>query len=149
MKQAVLYLRVSTAAQADKDRDPEGYSIPAQRDACLRKAEQLEAEVVEENRINPCWPNDALTLAPKLVKLGSIQFQIDASVGYQPFEVSNRAILVCRPGHHRGHNGLFPMASSQSSGRPSTSGSCAHSRVFRIGCFDNSGRGAGICYHFG
>ena len=38
MKRAVLYLRVSTAAQADKDRDPEGYSIPAQREACLRKA---------------------------------------------------------------------------------------------------------------
>lgn len=48
MKRAVLYLRVSTASQAEKDHDPEGYSIPAQREACLRKAEQLEAQVVDE-----------------------------------------------------------------------------------------------------
>src|SRR4051812_33779869 len=48
MKRAVLYLRVSTSAQADKDHDPEGYSIPAQREACLRKAAQLEAVVVDE-----------------------------------------------------------------------------------------------------
>src|SRR3954462_15952838 len=48
MKQAVLYLRVSTSAQADKDRDPEGYSIPAQREACLREAAQLEAIAVAE-----------------------------------------------------------------------------------------------------
>lgn len=48
MKRAVIYLRVSTDAQADKDHDPEGYSIPAQRDACLRKAAQLEAVVVDE-----------------------------------------------------------------------------------------------------
>jgi DNA invertase Pin-like site-specific DNA recombinase len=49
MKRAVIYLRVSTAAQADKDtHDPEGYSIPAQREACSRKAESLDAEVVGE-----------------------------------------------------------------------------------------------------
>jgi site-specific DNA recombinase len=48
MKQAVLYLRVSTSAQADKDHDPEGYSIPAQCEACLNKAAQLEALVVDE-----------------------------------------------------------------------------------------------------
>ncbi len=47
-KRAVVYLRVSTAKQADKDADPEGYSLPAQRDACLRKAEQMGVEVVEE-----------------------------------------------------------------------------------------------------
>jgi DNA invertase Pin-like site-specific DNA recombinase len=48
MTKAVIYLRVSTADQAKRNREPEGYSIPAQREACLRKAEQLEAEVVEE-----------------------------------------------------------------------------------------------------
>jgi site-specific DNA recombinase len=48
VKKAVIYLRVSTAAQADKDIDPEGYSIPAQRRACYRKAEELASEVVEE-----------------------------------------------------------------------------------------------------
>ncbi len=47
-KRAVIYLRVSTAAQAEKDDDPEGYSIPAQRDACRRKAESLGAQVVDE-----------------------------------------------------------------------------------------------------
>src|SRR5262249_45547142 len=46
-KRAVIYLRVSTAKQAVRDNDPDGYSVPAQREAGLRKAAQLEAEVVE------------------------------------------------------------------------------------------------------
>jgi site-specific DNA recombinase len=33
---AVIYLRVSTKEQATKDESSEGYSIPAQREACLR-----------------------------------------------------------------------------------------------------------------
>jgi site-specific DNA recombinase len=45
---AVIYLRVSTTKQADKDIDPEGYSLPAQRESCLRKAEELGADVVDE-----------------------------------------------------------------------------------------------------
>jgi site-specific DNA recombinase len=45
---AVLYLRVSTPSQVNTDYDPEGISIPAQREACLRKATQLDAQVVEE-----------------------------------------------------------------------------------------------------
>jgi DNA invertase Pin-like site-specific DNA recombinase len=48
MKAAVIYLRVSTREQAERDADPEGYSIPAQREACRRKAEALGAVVVEE-----------------------------------------------------------------------------------------------------
>lgn len=47
-ERAVIYLRVSTSAQADRDNEKEGYSIPAQRDACLRKAEYLGADVVDE-----------------------------------------------------------------------------------------------------
>ena len=43
---AVLYLRVSTPSQVNTDYDPEGISIPAQRQACLRKAAQLGVEVV-------------------------------------------------------------------------------------------------------
>jgi hypothetical protein len=31
----------------DVCRSPDGYSLPAQREACERKAEQLDAEVVE------------------------------------------------------------------------------------------------------
>src|SRR5207244_5545695 len=47
-KQAVIYLRVSTTEQASTDRDHEGFSIPAQREACYRKATELGAEVVDE-----------------------------------------------------------------------------------------------------
>lgn len=47
-KRAVIYLRVSTSAQADTDYGSEGYSIPAQREACKRTAEGLGAKVVEE-----------------------------------------------------------------------------------------------------
>jgi site-specific DNA recombinase len=47
-KRAVLYLRVSSRSQVDTDFDPEGNSIPAQRKACLRKAEELGMEVVDE-----------------------------------------------------------------------------------------------------
>jgi site-specific DNA recombinase len=47
-KRAVVFLRVSTAKQANKADDIEGYSLPAQREACYRKAEALGAEVVGE-----------------------------------------------------------------------------------------------------
>src|SRR5436190_7760474 len=47
-RRAVIYLRVSTKEQAQRDGDPEGYSIPAQREACRRKAAALGALVVEE-----------------------------------------------------------------------------------------------------
>jgi site-specific DNA recombinase len=47
-KRAVLYLRVSTTEQAHGDGSSEGYSIPAQREACRRKAHDLNAEVVAE-----------------------------------------------------------------------------------------------------
>jgi site-specific DNA recombinase len=45
---AVLYLRVSTKEQAERDGDTEGYSIPAQREICKRKATALGAAVLEE-----------------------------------------------------------------------------------------------------
>lgn len=45
---AVSYLRVSTREQADREGDPEGSSIPAQREANTRKAETLEASVIAE-----------------------------------------------------------------------------------------------------
>jgi DNA invertase Pin-like site-specific DNA recombinase len=47
-KRAVIYLRVSTAEQAHAANAAEGYSIPAQREACTRKANELDAEVVAE-----------------------------------------------------------------------------------------------------
>ena len=39
---------MSTTKQADKGEDVEGYSLPAQREACLRKADALGAEIVGE-----------------------------------------------------------------------------------------------------
>ena len=48
MKRAGLYLRASSAGQVDKDYDPEGYTIPAQRELCGRKAAELDAELVVE-----------------------------------------------------------------------------------------------------
>ena len=45
---AVSYLRVSTKEQAEKGGNAEGFSIPAQREATRRKAEQLGAGIVEE-----------------------------------------------------------------------------------------------------
>jgi site-specific DNA recombinase len=46
--EAVIYLRVSTKDQAERGGDAEGFSIPAQREACHRKAEQLGATVADE-----------------------------------------------------------------------------------------------------
>lgn len=45
---AVTYLRVSTKEQAEKGGTDEGFSIPAQRQANRRKAEQIGAVIVEE-----------------------------------------------------------------------------------------------------
>lgn len=46
---AVLYLRVSTTSQVTTDYDPEGISIPAQRQSCERKADQLgDVDIVGE-----------------------------------------------------------------------------------------------------
>ena len=45
---AVIYLRVSTKEQAETGGEAEGFSIPAQRAACKRKADSLGAVVEEE-----------------------------------------------------------------------------------------------------
>ncbi len=45
---AVMYLRVSSKEQAEKGGEAEGYSIPAQREGCKRKATSLSAVVIEE-----------------------------------------------------------------------------------------------------
>lgn len=43
---AVIYLRVSSARQMERGHDPAGISIPAQREACRRKAEQPRAHAI-------------------------------------------------------------------------------------------------------
>lgn len=45
---AILYIRVSTLDQAIRGDQPEGFSIPAQREACKRKAKSLKAIVIDE-----------------------------------------------------------------------------------------------------
>ncbi len=45
---AVIYLRVSTKDQAERGGETEGFSLPAQRDACGRKAKALGATIIEE-----------------------------------------------------------------------------------------------------
>jgi site-specific DNA recombinase len=45
---AVIYLRVSSKEQAEKGGEAEGFSIPAQREACKRKAQSLDTAVIEE-----------------------------------------------------------------------------------------------------
>jgi DNA invertase Pin-like site-specific DNA recombinase len=45
---AILYIRVSTVDQAVRGDQPEGFSIPAQREACRRKAKSLKAVVIDE-----------------------------------------------------------------------------------------------------
>jgi site-specific DNA recombinase len=45
---AVVYLRVSSVGQVNKGTDPEGYSIPSQREVCQKYAEQLGASIVKE-----------------------------------------------------------------------------------------------------
>ena len=47
-KRAVVYLRVSTSSQVKTDYNPEGISLPAQREGCESKAASLGAEIVKE-----------------------------------------------------------------------------------------------------
>jgi site-specific DNA recombinase len=49
---AVIYLRVSSAQQVEKDLTEEGYSIPAQREACLRFLEQKGWELAHEEYVD-------------------------------------------------------------------------------------------------
>jgi len=44
---AIVYVRVSTKDQLQGEGDPDGYSIPAQREACLKRAESLGATLAE------------------------------------------------------------------------------------------------------
>ena len=48
VKRAIAYIRVSTKAQAERDGNPEGYSLPTQRAACISRARQLGAVIADE-----------------------------------------------------------------------------------------------------
>jgi len=45
---AVIYLRVSSQGQVKTDYDPEGNSIPSQRAACIQRAKELGAVIIDE-----------------------------------------------------------------------------------------------------
>ena len=45
---SVAYIRVSSKEQAEKGGEAEGFSIPAQREACKRKAASLKAALIEQ-----------------------------------------------------------------------------------------------------
>ena len=50
---ALVYLRVSSAGQVNKGSDPEGYSIPGQREATNGRAVALGADVLARARDLP------------------------------------------------------------------------------------------------
>ena len=74
MSRAVIYLRVSTSDQADRNNEKEGYSIPAQREACTRKAEALGASVVDEyvDRGESARSADRPALQEMLSRIGTL-----------------------------------------------------------------------------
>src|SRR5687767_13996321 len=47
-KRAVSYLRVSSSGQVNTDYDPEGLSLPAQGEVVARRADQLDAGIIDE-----------------------------------------------------------------------------------------------------
>jgi site-specific DNA recombinase len=47
-RRAVIYLRVSSKKQVEKDYDPEGLSLPSQRKMCQATADKLGADIIRE-----------------------------------------------------------------------------------------------------
>ncbi len=54
---AFIYLRVSSAGQVNKGTDPEGYSIPGQREANTAKANSLGATDIRVRRLRHQRPD--------------------------------------------------------------------------------------------
>src|SRR4051812_13720819 len=67
-KRAVLYLRVSSPSQVRNDYDPEGLSLPAQRQACERKADSLGLTIVREY-VEPGVSGGILTKRKSFLKM--------------------------------------------------------------------------------
>jgi site-specific DNA recombinase len=78
LARAVIYLRVSTKEQAERGGGAEGFSIPAQREACLRKAGSLAAEVVDE--FIDAGESAKTAQRPELQRL--LRFLLDGSIQY-------------------------------------------------------------------
>ena len=82
---AVIYLRVSTKEQAERGGEAEGFSIPAQREACLRKAASIGAVVVDEfadrGESAKTAARPALQEMLKYIKQEGVQFRNDVVKG--------------------------------------------------------------------
>lgn len=78
LARAVVYLRVSTKEQAERGGGAEGFSIPAQREACQRKADSLSAEVVDE--FIDAGESAKTAHRPELQRL--LRFLLDGSIQY-------------------------------------------------------------------
>ena len=82
MANAVIYLRVSTKEQAHKGGEAEGYSIPAQRAACERKAASLSAQIVADGEFVDAGESAKTSARPQLQAMlkrlteGDIQYVI-------------------------------------------------------------------------
>jgi site-specific DNA recombinase len=78
LARAVVYLRVSTKEQAERGGEAEGFSIPAQREACHRKAATIGAEVVDE--FIDAGESAKTAHRPELQRL--LRFLLDGSIQY-------------------------------------------------------------------
>ena len=78
LARAVVYLRVSTKEQAERGGGAEGFSIPAQREACHRKADSLGAEVIDE--FIDAGESAKTAHRPELQRL--LRFLVDGSIQY-------------------------------------------------------------------
>jgi hypothetical protein len=65
-KRAVIYLRVSSLGQVNTDYNPEGISIPAQRLACRRKADELGITVLAGRTVRRHRPGGTGPRSPDL-----------------------------------------------------------------------------------
>ncbi|MBD0324220.1 MAG: recombinase family protein, partial [Aldersonia sp.] len=77
----VIYLRVSTAAQAERDLTEEGFSIPAQRDACVARIREQDWTLVDEyvDRGESARSTDRPQLQAMLARLAEVG-DVDAVV---------------------------------------------------------------------
>jgi len=67
MKKAFVLLRVSSAGQTKRAGSEEGYSLPAQREACHRRAAELEADVVDEFAAAESGSSDAFGTLKRMI----------------------------------------------------------------------------------
>ncbi|MHB8510864.1 MAG: recombinase family protein [Actinomycetota bacterium] len=97
MKRAILYLRVSTPGQARRGGEPEGYSLPAQRDACIEYARQISYRVIDEY-IDPgeSATSDKRPMFQKMLTRIREQQDVDAVVIWSLSRLSRRRLVTSK-----------------------------------------------------